>query len=165
MCVYSAAAAPKPFHSCLTLCDLRDHGPPGSSVHGSLQARILEWVVMPSSKGSSWPRDRTCVSYVSCIGRQVLYHWCHLGSPVPTTEGTKSLPLSQWINWNVPLENPLWTLETGASSEDCPASRPLVFAGAAWPRAQNREDSWLFMILFLNWAFQINKVIKGQIWK
>ena len=36
---------------------------------------------MPSSRGSSWPRDQTCVSYVSCIGRWVLYHLCHLGSP------------------------------------------------------------------------------------
>ena len=48
---------------------------PGSSVHLILQARILEWVAMPSSRGSSWPRDRThVVSYVSCNGRQVLYH-------------------------------------------------------------------------------------------
>ena len=39
-----------------------------SSLHGILQARILEWVAMPSSRGSSWPRDRTHVSYVSCIG-------------------------------------------------------------------------------------------------
>ena len=48
---------------------------PGSSVHGILQARILEWVAMPCSRGFSWPRDRTCISYVSCIGRQVLYHY------------------------------------------------------------------------------------------
>ena len=40
---------------------------PGSSAHGTLQARILEWVVMPSSRGSSQPRDRTHVSYVSCF--------------------------------------------------------------------------------------------------
>ena len=39
----------------------------GSSVHGILQARILEWVVMPSSRGSSWPRDRTGGSCASCI--------------------------------------------------------------------------------------------------
>ena len=39
-----------------------------------LQARILEWVAMPSSRGSSRPRDRTHVSYISCIGRWVLYH-------------------------------------------------------------------------------------------
>ena len=43
--------------------------PPGSSVHGILQARILEWVAMPSSRGSSPPRDQTQVSYISCIGR------------------------------------------------------------------------------------------------
>ena len=41
---------------------------------GILQARIVEWVAMPSSKGSSQPRDRTWVSYVSCIRRWVLYH-------------------------------------------------------------------------------------------
>ena len=41
---------------------------------GIVQARILEWGAMPSSRGSSWPRDQTCVSYVSCIGRRVLYH-------------------------------------------------------------------------------------------
>ena len=43
-------------------------------VSGFLQARILEWIVIPSSRGSSWPRNWTCVSYVSCIGRWVLYH-------------------------------------------------------------------------------------------
>ena len=59
--------------------------PTGFSVHGILQAGILEWVAMPSSRGSPWPRGRTCVSYVSCIGRQVLYHWCHLGSLYITT--------------------------------------------------------------------------------
>ena len=42
-------------------------------IHGILQARILEWVAMPSSRGSSQPRDRTHVSYVSCIGRQVFF--------------------------------------------------------------------------------------------
>ena len=42
--------------SCLTLCDPMDCSRPGSSVHGLLQARILEWVAMPSSRGSSQPR-------------------------------------------------------------------------------------------------------------
>ena len=51
-----------------TLCDLMDCRLPGSSVHGVLQARILEWVAIPFSRGSSRPRDRTCVSQVSCIG-------------------------------------------------------------------------------------------------
>ena len=59
---------------CPTLCNPTDCSPPGSSVHGLLQERILEWVALPSSRGLSQVRDRTCLSYVSCIGRQVLYH-------------------------------------------------------------------------------------------
>ena len=58
-----------------------DHSPTGSPVHGILQARITGVGAMPSSRGSSQPRERTCVSYISCIGRQVLYHSHHLGSP------------------------------------------------------------------------------------
>ena len=58
----------------LTLCDPMDYSPPGSSVHGILQARTLQWVAMPSCGGSSRPRDQTHVSYVSCIGRRVLYY-------------------------------------------------------------------------------------------
>ena len=42
---------------CLTLCDLTDYSPPGSSVHGILQARILEWVAIPFSRESSQHRD------------------------------------------------------------------------------------------------------------
>ena len=45
--------------SCPTLCDSSDCNSPGSSVHGILQATVLEWVAMPSSRGSSWPRDRS----------------------------------------------------------------------------------------------------------
>ena len=47
---------------------------PGFYVHGISQAGILEWVAISASRGSSPPRDQTRVSYVSCIGRQVLYH-------------------------------------------------------------------------------------------
>ena len=60
--------------SCQTLCDPMDCSPPVSSDYGVLQATILEWVAVPSSRGSSWPRDRTQVSYVSCTGRRVLYY-------------------------------------------------------------------------------------------
>ena len=56
------------------LCDPMDCSPPGSLVHGIFQARILEWVAMPSSGGSSQPRDQTYISFLSCIVRQVLYH-------------------------------------------------------------------------------------------
>ena len=46
---------------CPTFCDTMDWGPPGSSVHGILQVKIQEWVAMPSSRESSWPRDQTSI--------------------------------------------------------------------------------------------------------
>ena len=60
--------------SCPTLCNPMDWSPPGSSLHGIFLGRILEWVAMSSSRGSSWPMDLTRVSCVSCIDRQILYH-------------------------------------------------------------------------------------------
>ena len=54
-----------------TLCDPMNCSPPGSSVREFLQARILEWVAMFSSRGFSQLKDQTHVSYVSCISRQV----------------------------------------------------------------------------------------------
>ena len=60
--------------SCPILCDPMGCGPPGSPVHRILQARILEWVAISSSRRSSWPRDSTCVSCGSFIGRRILYH-------------------------------------------------------------------------------------------
>ena len=53
-----------------TLCS-----PPGSSVHGICQARILKWVATSSSRGSSQPRDQTHISCISCTGRLILYHY------------------------------------------------------------------------------------------
>ena len=57
-----------------TLLDPMDCSPPGSSVHGLLQTRILGWVAISSSRGSSQPRDQTRVLSASRIGRQTLYH-------------------------------------------------------------------------------------------
>ena len=67
--------------ACSVVSDPTDCNLPGSSVHGISQARILQWVAISSSWESSQPRDRTHVSCVSCVGRWVLYHWCHLWSP------------------------------------------------------------------------------------
>ena len=53
--------------SCPTLCDPMDCSPPGSSVHGILLVRILEWVAISFCGGSSWPRDWTRVSHITCI--------------------------------------------------------------------------------------------------
>ena len=57
--------------SCLTLYNPTDYSPPGSSVHGILLARTLEWVAIFFSRGSSQPRDRT---RISCIAKGILYH-------------------------------------------------------------------------------------------
>ena len=73
----------KSLQSCLTLYDPMDCSPPGSSVHGVLKARILEWVATPSSRGPFWPRDQTRISCGSCT----------VGVFFTTAY---SLPLSQW---------------------------------------------------------------------
>ena len=58
MCVLAA-------QSCPTLCDPMDRSLPGSALHGILQARVLEWVAVSFSRGSSQPRDRTQLSYIA----------------------------------------------------------------------------------------------------
>ena len=63
---------------CPTLCDPMNCSPPGSSVHGILQARILEWVVIPFSRGSSWPRTEPG----SPALQTDFYPLSHQGSPV-----------------------------------------------------------------------------------
>ena len=78
----------KSFQSCPTLCDPKDCSPPGSSVHGILQARILEWVALPSSRESSRPRDWTCISLWH------LLHW-QAGS-LPLAPPGKPLACMQW---------------------------------------------------------------------
>ena len=65
-----------------------DCSPPGPSVHGILQARILEWVAIFFSRGYSLPMNWTHISHVSCTGRRILYHWCHLGSHLGPNSGT-----------------------------------------------------------------------------
>ena len=80
---------------CLAVCDPMDCSLPGSSVHGIFQVRILEWVVTSSSRGSSWPRDWTHISWISCIGRQILNHWATIitidVSNVKNTDNKNSL--------------------------------------------------------------------------
>ena len=62
--------------SCLALCNSMDCSPPGSSIHGILQARILEWGVISFSRGSSWPRDQT---QVSCMASRFFTVWATTG--------------------------------------------------------------------------------------
>ena len=71
---YSEGMHAKSLKLCPSLCDPMECGPPGSSVHEILQAKILEWVAMPSFRGSAWPRNGTTISYLSCTGSRALYH-------------------------------------------------------------------------------------------
>ena len=70
---FSPLASPAPLgcllrmNICPTLCDPKDCSPPVSNIHEILQARTLEWVAEPFSRGSSQPRDRTHILHVSCI--------------------------------------------------------------------------------------------------
>ena len=74
----------KSLQSCPTLCDPTDCSLPGSSVHGILQAGILEWVAVPSMRGFSQPMDRT---QVSCIVGRFLTTW-----------GTREAPrILEWV--------------------------------------------------------------------
>ena len=99
---------------CPTLFNPMDCSAPGSSVHGILQARILERVAISSSGGSSQPRDQTHTSYVSCIGRWILYHFASWQDPVVNIFRIKSIfllvpsvlysffPLYIYCHWMLP---------------------------------------------------------------
>ena len=67
-----------------TLCDPMDCSLPGSSIRAILQVRILEWVAISHSKGSSRPRNRTHISCISCIDKQILYHCATWEAPIIT---------------------------------------------------------------------------------
>ena len=64
----------EPLQLCPTLCNPMDCSPQ-VSVRGILQARVLEWIAMPSSRGSSQPRNRTAVFCISCIAGRFFTHW------------------------------------------------------------------------------------------
>ena len=114
---------------CPTLCDPVDCSPPGSSVHGIFQARKLEWVAISYSRGSSQSRDWISISWVSCIGRQMLYHcatWEVLVVKNPPANTRDMYP------WNFPLKTLAhWLSGVGASwplgkSPPFPYTPPLL---------------------------------------
>ena len=85
-----ACVGAKSHQSCPTLCNPMNYNLPGSSVHGTLQATIVEWAAMPSCRGSSQPRVWAHVSYVSCI--------CSLVLTTSTTWETHEMDLILTLN-------------------------------------------------------------------
>ena len=111
---------------------------PGFSVHGTFQARILDWVAISFSRGSSWPRDWT---HISCLGRQVLYYWV--------------TGKAENIGGKMNIQNP--SGEEGTQKEmssmwwDREERRPLLHSG--------RKLSWV-----LSYSWVENRICKGWIW-
>jgi len=129
--------------SCLTLCDPMDHILPDSSVHGIFQARTLEWVALSHSKGSSWPRDWTHVSQVSCIGR-----WTF------TTGATWEASIKQKLHkTSLTILWKLWSWET-----------EVVRYKSVWRRGCS-DQSWSEEILhFSRWGGEVTQSIPETSW-
>ena len=100
----------KLFQSCLTPCDPMDCSPPRCSVHGILQARILEWDAITFSRESSQPRDQTCVSYL----------WYQQAGSLPL-----ALPHNSFIT--TPLAYSVAGLITSSFSTQCICLLLLIF--------------------------------------
>ena len=78
-------------------CNPIDYSPLGSPVCGIFQARILEWIAISSCRRLSQPRDRNCVSCISCVGRQILYHYTTWEAPEMILDSNLSSALSAAI--------------------------------------------------------------------
>ena len=122
---------------------------------GILQARILEWDAMPSSKRSSQPRDQSHISCVSCIGRQILYHWCHLGSPLD--------PYGEDMKWSCSVASDsetAWTVAYQASpSMGFFQARILEWVAISYSRRSSRlrnptQVSCIAGRCFTDWAMR-----------
>ena len=123
----------KSLQSCLTLCDSMDCSPPGSSVHGILQARILEWVAMPSSRGSSHPPQESNQHLLN------LLHWQAGSLPLPPPgkpffggtcpNSVKHTTFLCKYSLGSPVPKVVW-VSFGDSEATCPqeeSSQPLAF--------------------------------------
>ena len=138
----------------LILCDPMDCSPPGSSVHGLLQAKILEWVAILFSRGSSWHKGSN-PGLLHC--RQILYHLSHQGSPINGCKlcacmHTCSLMSDFAIPWTVAHQA---FLSMGFSWQKYWSGLPFFFSrGSSWSGSQLK--SLVFPSLaggfFTSWA-------------
>ena len=115
------------------------YSPPYSSVHGSLLARILKWIAMPSSRRSSLPRDWNCISYDSNINRRLLYCQHHLGSPIYTL-------LCINIIKQVANENPLYST----------SNLPCALWWPKWGRNLNKRGKCICITHSLSCTVEMN---------
>ena len=116
-----------PSLSCVQLCNAMGSSLPDSFVYGILQARVLEWVAISSSRRSSQPRDQTFVSCISCLGRWILLLLHHLENPV------KGLYLDT-------LSSDYWTLKTKTESW-----KHQEQIDSSWQEIQIKIKCWLLI--------------------
>ena len=118
-----------------------DCSSPGSSVRGILQARILEWVAVSFSRGSSWPRDRTCVS---CTGRRVLYQWATKEDPQWLITVSKTSPKGIQNASN-------FIMFDDSGSQESRWSTVEESVSALWASGRLRPQLWCFNGWVLGW--------------
>ena len=139
-----------------------------SSVHGVLQAQILEWVAMPSSRGSSRPRGRTCVS---CIGRQVLVPLGRTPGPFPQHHLGSST-----LRWQRERSKWLWEgrkVQRACASQPCKGATLYLLLYLLWTQTLlaslgliiafwSRETSTCSLKLLDSWVFKGPEVTLAQ---
>ena len=151
-------------HLCPTLCNPMDCSLPGSSVHGILQARILEWTAIPFYRGCSQPTDQIQVSRIAdgfftiSANREALEHWSGLCRVVSCREVTQSCPT---------LCDPMDCSLPGSSLHGILQARILEWVGISFFRGSSRPRDqtpvsciagirYVVQIIFLkNWIYII----------
>ena len=138
---------------CPALWNPVDCSRPGSSIHGILQARILEWVAMPSSRGSSQPRDGTWVSYVSCMAA-----WFFTTSA--TWEAHPLIPLKRRLDESMILRkfvpnnttsfNRVWEALLPWMSHTAPGCTSRSFYFSEAPQEGIRKESYTIRMIYVN---------------
>ena len=163
LCVYVLVP-----QSCLTLCDSMNSSLPSSSVHGILQARILEWVAIPFSRGSSWPADWTQVSCIACDsllseppGKPLkvlcwLKNWQEKIDAVPKI---CERHLAEMVRFHCCLATPR---TSGGQKAFCrnPSPTFLLVAGGSlamlqWLPCSNPHSDQLPLVIFCCWASKV----------
>ena len=133
--------------NCVQLSDPMDCSLPGSSLIS--QARILEWVVIPFSRGSSQPRNWTQVSCVSCIGRQIFYH-------CPTWEASMAYLWLKKTSWIISTSTSWYPIENGGIGQPNKKSRS---DRENWETCQN---PWSRAVTGFYWANTVSFPCHGS---
>ena len=146
----------KSLQLCLTLCDTMDCSPPGNSVHGILQARILEWVAMPFFRGSSWPRDWTHISMSPVLADMLFTTSTTLEAQILTYYNiNESWRHTKWNKSITKGQNTIWFHTYGGMMEYIETGSRMVGRGIELAYNENRvlvgedEKFWRWTVVIV----------------